>query len=393
MIREKKIDLFKLIIHLGFITAIIFHYCMQIRNNFQFPYNSFLFDPNDQFMDFINVYKSNSSVYFPFANFLINLFTLIKPMSFSFTIFIFISITSIYTVVYIFLKDKSKIQSHSHALIFTFFTLPFLFLIDRANFESFVFIFISLFLFLFNQKKYFLSTIPLAMAISMKLFPILLLLLFFEYKKFKEIGACFIFIFIFTIIPIYLLSQDIHSYAIQFTKNSLLYNNVYVLGNGGLDFGHSLFGLIKSIATFFKYKNLIPSLITPYFIFTIATFVYSSYFIIYLEKVLWKKLTIIVIMFCLLPNVSADYKLIHFLFPILFYINDFSKTENFTFKFFQKKLIIDKDYLYVICFSFLLIPKNYRILSIYVSDGVYLNPLIMIIMYILIISSKKSIYN
>ena len=194
--------------------------------------------------------------------------------------------------------------------------------------------------------------------------------------------------------PILILSHDFKSYALQFSQNTQLYNKVYVIGNGGLDFGHSLFGLLKTILIFLNYKQIIPYLLTPYFFFTILAFFYSSYFIIFIEKILWKKITLIVIMFCLLPNVSADYKLIHFLLPILVYINEYSKDENFTFKIFRKKFILNFDYLYIFCFSLLLIPKNYRLLSKYICDGVYLNPIIMIILYFAIISKvNKKYYN
>ena len=389
MDKESKISLFRIYILVGFLIAIIYHYYMSTRYGFVFPYNTFLFYPDDQFMDFVNVYKIKGSVYFPFANLLIYLFTLIKSLSISLNLYLFSTTISIFFIVFKFLKSDSFKNSFFNTLIFTFFTFPFLFLIDRANFESFVSIFLFIFIYFFMQKKYTLSTIPLAFAVSMKLFPILFLLLFIKNKLWKQIFYVFLSIFSITVLSIFILGLNFNSYLLLLSESSKFYTENYVIRDGGLDYGHSIFGLIKGFFLFLKLRVFVPQLLTPYLILVVIVVIYFSYIVVYKINSLWKNSAIIVILFCLLPYVSADYKLIHLLIPILLYINDSSGLNESKqgIKIFTYKL--DFDYLYILLFSILLIPKNYRFLGLY--DGVLIDPIAMVfLLFILLLSIKKN---
>ena len=75
---------------------------------------------------------------------------------------------------------------------------------------------------------------------------------------------------------------------------------------------------------------------------------------------------------CLLPYASNNYKLIHFFIPLYLYINTDRKEKI--------------DILYVILFSLLLIPKNFRFIIKYeFYSGVLIDPLIMLILISVII--------
>ena len=389
MNKESKIKAFRLFILFGFIISIIFHYTMSIRYGNVFPYNTFLFNPNDQFMDFINCYKAKGSIYFPFANLIIYLFSLVPSINNSLILYLIISSSAILFLVFYFIRDDSKLDSVINTLIFTFFTFPFLFLVDRANFESFVCIFLLIFLYFFTQKKYTLSTIPLALAVSMKFFPILFLLLFIKNKLWKQIVIILILILSITIISIFILDLNINNYLLQLSNNSSFYTKYYVIGHGGLDYGHSLFGLFKVFLLHLKLTQYIPTLLTPYLIFVIGLFIFFSMIIIYKIDSLWKNCTIIVILFCLLPNVSADYKLIHFLIPILLYINDSSAFVKNTKSLKILKLEFDINHFYILLFSILLVPKNFRFLSKAIYDGVIIDPIIMIIFLIFFVFNNE----
>jgi hypothetical protein len=225
----------------------------------------------------------------------------------------------------------------------------------------------------------------------MKLFPILFLLLFVKNKLWKQIIINLLLVIFITFFSIFVLGLDMESYLLLLSNNSKFYTENYVIADGGLDFGHSLFGLIKGFFLFLDSRHLVPQLLTPYFVFVIIVFIYFSYFIVFKEKSLWKNSTIIVILFCLLPNVSADYKLIHFLIPILLYINHVSSFEEIKQK--TKVFNFNIDFLYILLFSTLLVPKNYRFfLDIY--DGVIIDPVVMVIfLFLFVVKSKESNYN
>ena len=161
---------------------------------------------------------------------------------------------------------------------------------------------------------------------------------------------------------------------------------MYIIGNAGLDYGHSLLGLLKYIFISIKQQEIIPLIIKYYYLLIMPILLYTIYFIIFYNILLWEKVTLITIMFCLLPSVSADYKLIHFLIPIFLFINDNSK-QNSKLYFFNK---LNDSQIFIFLFALLLIPKNYRIFTNFVYDGVYIDPLILIFLLIFIISDKSN---
>jgi hypothetical protein len=88
MSKEEKIRIFVLIILTGFIVSVVYHYVLGAYFLKGYPANSFLFTPLDKLNDFFNVYAVKGSIYFPFANFIINLFCLIKPAVLSLILFL-----------------------------------------------------------------------------------------------------------------------------------------------------------------------------------------------------------------------------------------------------------------------------------------------------------------
>lgn len=391
MTREKKIKIFVFIILIGFIVSVFYHYVLGEYFGKSYPSNTFLFTPSDRLMDFINVYNSGSSVYFPFGNLIINFFCLIKPLKLSLILFLSLSIVTIAYYFWKNLQGKCQIDSISNTLVFTFFTFPVLFLIDRANFESFVFIFLCLFVYLYQRGKINYAIIPLSFAIAMKLFPAVFLVLLFSDRKYKQIIWTTILVLILTLFSSWLLNGGIIEYFSQLANNANFYQENYVIGNGGFDFGHSLFGLFKCVMYSINLGFIIPYLMKPYSILVLVLASFISIYIIYIEKDLWKKIALLVFTMCLLPHVSADYKLIYLFIPIFVYINTKSDDPQFAIvtkkKFFKNGDFL--EYIYVIIFGLLLIPKNYR-LFVNIYDGVYLDPILMLLLAFFIIRSGIS---
>jgi hypothetical protein len=84
-------------------------------------------------------------------------------------------------------------------------------------------------------------------------------------------------------------------------------------------------------------------------------FVPMVLFIIYIEKVFWKSVALLTFAMLLLPNISADYKLLHILLPLFLFINS--------------KEVGKLDYFYLLMFAMLLIPKGYFYFSRILSDA------------------------
>jgi len=371
--RNRKIEYISAFTLIGFFLGVIF--C------FIFPNNPFLFIPQDRFNDFFNVLKWNqylpadpspNRAYFPFTYIIINIFSLIQPKTFS--LFLFLISFFIFFVIFS-LKNvgtENKVVDFKNVLIFSCLSYPVLFLVDRANFESFVFIFLSLFIYFYQNKKLLISAVFLSLAISMKLFPAVFLILFVSDKKYKEAVYAVIFTVIVSIISLLFLSGSFIDNIQRMLLNMKLFNLVYVIRGLGFDYGHSLFSVFKIFDYWFNVNITIEELLRPYFVFVLVFFALLAAYVVFFEKEFWKKVTILITTMCLLPYASNNYKLIHFFIPLYLYINTDRKEKI--------------DILYVILFSLLLMPKNFRFIIKYeFYSGVLIDPLIMLILISVII--------
>jgi hypothetical protein len=386
MNKEDKIHLFKTYITFGFIIALVYHYILGFYFLKGYPRNTFLFDPQNHFMDFINVYINKSSLYFPFCNLIINIFSKISPIEISIIVFILLSLIFLLTFFFLQLKTVKITDTINSTMIFSFCTFPFLFVFDRLNLEIIVYAFCVIFLYCYKKNQNIIAIITLSFAISMKLFPIMFLLLYFVDSRYKQIFITLISSILITLISNYFLGNTIEEMVQLTIKNGILYQENYVIEDAGLDFGHSLMGLFKFLLKIFHRQDLINMMLNYYILIILPIILYSIYFLKFYSITLWEKVTIITILFCLLPSVSADYKLIHFFTPIFLFIN--SKTEFLN----NKRILIkfNANEIYILLFSFLLIPKNYRIFTSFVYDGVYIDPIILVIIYILIVIFNRS---
>ena len=93
----------------------------------------------------------------------------------------------------------------------------------------------------------------------------------------------------------------------------------------------------------------------------------------FMEKVLWKKIAVLVIALCLLPPTSTEYKLLYFFIPFFFFVNHNVRSKT--------------DSLYVLLFSFLFINKGYMYFhgDQFVTLNGVANTAIMVVMLILIL--------
>lgn len=367
-LKERRIRYIALIVILGFAASFLYHaYYQGFVLHKGYPYNTFLFRPEARFSDFFQIIRQSREIsYLPFVNILIYLFELLGVQT-SFFIF------AASSIILLFLINRRELL---YSLI-TFLSYPVLFALDRGNIEILVFFLLYFFLDFFRRRKNFLSALFLAGAISIKLFPAVFLILFLAERKFREIFYTLGLVLVFNLAALLTFKEGIISRLQVQMENIRNYGNVYQLGDLGLPFGHSLWGLIKEIVYNLKgYSQSAPVIrdlygIYPYIAGFILTF--FSLYIIFKEKELWKKVLLLVISMDLLPFVSPDYKLLHFFLPLFLFVN--SKKER-------------REILYVVLFALLLIPKSYlQGKTTDISIAVILNPLIMMVLAGLVIIS------
>jgi len=385
--RGEKVKYVAYILFIGFIMA-IFYQTGQTILGYTDPKNTFLFTPGTMFTDFIDPVNAPDIVTYSFFMTAIKQLFLLIGTEMSLTLF-FVASIIILTIINIKEIGDKKFSKSSifDVIVFSLLSYPFLFAISRGNFEILVFFFLYLFSYYLSKKNFILSAVVLSIAISIKLFPVVFLIVFLSFKKFKAvIYACLLTLFLnltSLLIIAKTLSKNIYTIVRDYLSNySGFYIKEQVIDNRGLVFGHSLYGLLK-LCIFYFHKSTsitditlkkVTSLFNIYTRIEIAIFVFFSAYIVFIEKELWKKVTLLVISMNLLPYVSADYKLINFFVPLYLFIN--KKERNKT------------DLFYVILFSLLLIPKNYYTTLLNLPDislAVFLNPILMIILALLII--------
>ena len=193
MSRNTKIYLLSFAILAGFTLGVVIHYMQGVYQELPYPNNTFLFRPRARFSDFFDVirdahtltpYLEYKSAQYPLLVIIGYLFSLIPMVPYPIylviicTVFLFFSLAN--------LSVGHPLASATHIFIITFLTYPFLFAIDRGNFESLLFILLLAFAALYSKKQYLASAIVLSFAISLKVYPAILLILFIPDKKYRE---------------------------------------------------------------------------------------------------------------------------------------------------------------------------------------------------------------
>ena len=384
---RKKTLILLIAVIIGTIIAIVPSIVNQLWGSNEFPYNTIFPRAADNFIDFgstVNIsIDPYSGVgfgrgYFPFTFILCQVFFLITNLIgtlptyyLSYTFFLL----CIFLFIIKFLKENPyRIQL---ALVLTFFSFPIWFLFSRGNIEYLLMLILLLFFWLYNKKKYALSALMLSMAICMKLYPAIFILLFLKNKRYNELFLTIVSS-IFIMGMGYIMLDPRLVYINNFFANFAWFKQTYAMTINVLPFMHSIWSGIN-----YLYATTNNELVflgeTSYLIYTIVIIFVSVLLIIYLlyiENVEWKSITVLTMMMIGFPQVSCDYTLIYLLFPILYFLLE-KKNSNW------------ENILYTILFALLIIPLNlfpklYGQIYI-ISPGTLIKPVIITSIILLIV--------
>ena len=393
----EKSKILAFLVMIGFVLAVIKHYILGAYFHLPYPYNTFLFTPDDRFNDFFNMLracKDNNpyltsywlkSVYFPAANSVFYVFGLIRNewLSLGTYIFVFVAVYFSYLKKNIF--TLNSLDSTRDLIIFACLTYPVLFSLDRGNLDMYLFLFILGFVVLFQKEHFVLSALFLSMAIAMKLYPGVFIFLFMKEKKYKEISITIAATLCISVI-------SLMRYQGGFVENlqgmqSVLqgFNEMYA-GASGLQHNVSYYGVLKLITSGYYYVaqgihdaatvSILANgaLKIPYIFLVLLLFAFVVFYILKYERTLWKNVYLLSASMILLPHVSFDYKLIHILIPIILFLQDDSWTP------FARE--------YLVLFGIMLMPNNYLYIKGDISIAVIVNPIIMTTIAILVIIDR-----
>lgn len=404
ILQNKKLSIVAIIIFAGLAISLFYHYFMSAYFGLGYPFNTFLFIPEDRFNDFFNNYRQITStgqgVFAPEHNFMNYLFFLPSLFSFHSQILAY-AFYAVVFVVYLFYYNYINIKKNgdfdrmglsllSHTCVFTLMTYPVIFVIDRGNQEMYVFIIMSLSILFYYDKKFIVSALLLGFAVHIKIYFAVFLLIYLADKKYREIGVV---ILLFIILPFLALLIDQWLFPeIKFAGSNFIflksaassenwYNNLYVLGDGGAAYCSSLYGALKAIL-YYIFPDIRPGSFPIYRLFRIyfpISLLFAGIVALYVllfEKEVWRQVTLVTFSLILFPFVTADYRLIMLFIPLWMFLNSkqLSKYNNF----------------YAVLFGLLLIPKDYYIIRNNISISVIINPLLISIFTIFLLCDGSS---
>ena len=396
--RERKIHLVRTMILSGFLVCFLYYYAVSIGRGIDVSVKVVL-PVIHKFEDFFNplygwehfhFYAGDPGrgeeirhlfIYFPATYLVFDIFSIFKRNA---ALAVYLSIFGLYFFFYSFsnLRTDRKTVSVQDSLICLFFSFPTMFVMTTGNVEGVVFLFLSLFIFFYQKEKKILSTFFLSWAIAMKLYPAVFLVLLISDRHYKEVLYALGFIILLTLLPLLVydggFNGGIWNYYSRFMGNLARYNEIFILKGIGIAWGNSLFHAIRILLG--PYWPEVSLLVRPWLVSAAFIFLLLSAYVIFIERIFWKKVTLLLVAMNTLTFVSADYKLLHLFIPLFLLVN-YESEDRF-------------DYGYLFLLSLLLIPKNYFELYNKPGFGIpfVLDPLIMILIASLIIVSGLKNY-
>lgn len=392
-VKRRRVRLLVTIVLVGTVAAIAYHYMVGYYFGLGYPQSTFLFKPSDHFNDWDNVYlyakaflqgdPSVPVVYFPFS-FLSIVAATILPMrvGFALVIALFLAVLALLLRGWVVDCEEQSLTKVQYVFILVVLSYPVIFALDRANLEMLLFVFIAGFLyFLYERESLWLAALFLGAAIAFKLYPATLLLLLLAERRIKLFVMSVVFALGLTAIGVVALAALGHHGLVEVwqmsTGNKDAFQQYMVFLDGGLQHSHSLWGLLRVPG----FLHGAPVAVWQTRLYTAASaliFLAIAAYVLFLETERWKRVLFAMVPAVLLPFASSDYTLIQMYFPLVFFLN--------------APRVSRWDLAYVVLFGALLVPVDYRYLSVAldgVSISVVMYPVALLALLVLAIVDRQ----
>jgi len=409
ILKYRRISLVIKILLIGFGISLIINFILGNYLKLGYPFNTFLYRPEVSFRDFVYPYNiaadpysdvvdktvsggntwilpdiitgdlwvknSNGPLYFPFSYWIAYPFHVL-PYG---TAILAFWIASLLIFVPVCIKQIRRSAGLGRALLVCVLSYPFLYMMDRSNFEIFIFLFVYLF-FLWYDRHPWLSAGALACATAMKLLPIGYVVLYLKDRKYKQALftgglACLLNLAGYAFYPGGLVT-NIRAHLFNLRISSLFYGSI----GRDVAFNSSLASGVKFLFMAFWPRPDLEAASSAAagvlcWLVPLVAGLAAIYFLLF-EKERWKQAVLVTSLILLLPASSADYRLLLFYVPFFLWLEAPAPSRL--------------DGVYALLFAGLFIPKSYFHLSILpeISISALVNPLLMLGLIGLIIAEK-----
>jgi hypothetical protein len=318
---HKKIIFTAAIVGIGGMSWYITHVFFlpqEIPMTFHYPVNMFC----DFFRNFdlqARMGLSSTSNYFPFSAIFFGLFGWMGEGSSYRAVAFSLATGSVIMIclTWLYFRTVLKAGALLCAFVVSMMSYPFLFTMHTGNLEIWVFIFICMFFLSYNAGHRALSTGFLAAAIAMKLYPAIFIVMFVIDKRYRLVLYTSAWVVALTLLPFLIWSTHLDIYLSAFLEGMRYYKYLMIESYSGVYFGHSLISSLQALWLGLQIDLLFPA----YYLFAGIALILMTIYAALIEKVLWKKVAVLVIALCLLPPTSTEYKLLYFFIPFFFFVN------------------------------------------------------------------------
>lgn len=381
-IPSKNIQLFFIVMLVGFCLACGYHAILGSMG-MAWPWNTFLFSPGDRFNDWHNSVAQAASInpyypsgpalaaYFPVTYVLLKVGVGYNPAT---SIYIYLSISIVLLVLTAGLARtqfrRPGIDSVTQYTKDVFLLVaaclisyPVIFALDRGNIDIWIALLSTFFVVAQRTRFEMAGLLCLSLAISLKGYPAVLLLLLVSDRQYMRVIFCSLLALLMSVMTLYFMWDGFDRNLTGFLNNLNLYYRVYVIGGASLfassdPYNASRLIFIELAGIWQKYisPSYVPfsleatstSILKIYSLLSSSFVAIAAFFVLAIPAARWKKVTAICLIALIFPNVSNDYKLC-FLFPGLYLFlmeSEHSRSDKISFALFCL-LMVPKSYLFI----------------------------------------------
>ena len=389
--RTRKIEIILAVMTVGYIIAAIYYYWQAVYLARGYPHNTFLCVPWERFTDYdnmilmcrnLNPYHDHSrSSYPPLGSLYYYPFSKLSIQT-GFAVFVAIPVLFLVLIIAWVLKSTPRFYRWA-TIVALLFSYPFLFAVDRGNSELWIMMSLGVFFLLYSSPKPWLrdvSGLALAIAIAFKFYPAPLLLISFKDRRYLDCAKTVLLAGLLTLFAAAFFQggaakalhdfREVLSATAEWAKDSVKH-------------GANNLGVFYAVMIVLKKMNLESTsqvFMEKFWMLSLMLLGGYSLLIAKAQLSLWASATCLVILACLVPSISYDYRMVQLLVPLLLMLTVRTPCTAWH---------------AVICilFGLLLVPKNYWLLFPEIPPGdvgiaSVINPLLLFVLLNVILFSE-----
>ncbi len=257
---------------------------------------------------------------------------------------------------------------------------PVLFLLDRGNYVTVAFACLFGFVHCYHRRP-LLACLCLALAASLKIYPVLFLLLLAADRRWRDCAVVIGLTAVLNFGALLFFENGVLTNTYLFLRNLVAFSNGQ--GKAVVDgaWNLSLANLVRVPWALFFHSN--PQRLLRIYPLVMLAVVGVTYYALRVERVFWKRVLLVTVAQVQLPGYTADYNLVYLVIPLLLYFRQAGPPRR-------------EDYFYLACAGLLFVPKNYYVLGIdwlhVLTLGAFVNPLLLLGLFLYVLRPRLTRY-